>query len=362
MSNISAPTRRKQAKWQQIYKQLHKDIISGKYPDKSEFFTLKELCQKFAVSNITAQRIFKELKLAGLIATTGRRGTIVTNNKKTNRILLCLFKSAFPKENQPFIINASYKYFEGFLNAKADTPFEAYPVSEEFLWENLNNIEDDVILSSDILLKINENSVTLDTDHAEILREKINPVIIHSVNGLHGFPRVGIDYYQGFYDATTYLLKKGHTKISFLMTSDNIWHSPRLKGYMDALEHNGFIFDTGLTKVMTPHDAVNDWNLIQDLIHGKSSSAILCSSDQLALRINTTCKQHGIRVPDDLAIMGFDNIGESTLASPALTTMDTKLDQFGQVAINLLERRRAGFDISNENIKIIPTLIERETT
>lgn len=361
MNNILTCTERRLSKWQQIYNRLHKDIINGKYADKSDFYTLKELCHKFNVSNITAQRIFKELKQTGLVATTGRRGTIVTNSKKTNRILLCLFKSDDPT-NDPFKIDASYKYSEGFLTAKADTPFEIYPISERYLWDNLNDIEDDVVMASGILLNVNENSVQFDKKRADILRDKINPVIIHSFSGLEGFPQVGIDYYKGFYNATTYLLKRGHRKISFLMTSSNVWHAPRLKGYMDALEHNGCIYDNNLTKLVSSDNTNDDWSIIKTLLESKSSSAVICSSDHLALRIHAVCKKHGVKIPEDIAVMGFDNIGESRLVRPGLTTMDSHLEKFGEAAISLLERRRAGFDIKNENIQINPSLIVRKTT
>jgi DNA-binding transcriptional regulator YhcF (GntR family) len=360
MADILMCTEKRLSKWQQIYNRLQKDIITGKYADKSDFFTLKGLCQKFNVSNITAQRIFKELKQAGLIATTGRRGTIVTNSKKTNRILLCLFKSDDPT-NDPFKIDASYKYSEGFLTAKADTPFEIYPISEGFLWDNLNDIEDDVVMASGILLAIDKNSVQFDKKRAEILRDKINPVIIHSFSGLEGFPQVGIDYYKGFYNATTYLLKKGHRKISFLMTSSNVWHAPRLKGYMDALEHNGCIYDNDLTKLVPSDNTNDDWSIINNLLQSKSPSAVICSSDHLALRIHAVCKKHGVKIPGDIALMGFDNIGESKLVKPGLTTMDSHLEKFGEAAISLLERRRSGFDIKDENIQITPSLIVRET-
>ena len=360
MNNILTCPEKRLSKWQRIYNRLQKDIINGKYADKSDFYTLKELCQKFNVSNITAQRIFKELKQTGLIATTGRRGTIVTNSKKTNRILLCLFKSDDPT-NDPFKIDASYKYSEGFLTAKADTPFEIYPISERYLWENLNDIEDDVVIASGLLLDVKENSVKLAKKRAEILRDKINPVIIHSFSGLQGFPQVGIDYYKGFYNATTYLLGKGHRKISFLMTSSNVWHAPRLKGYMDALEHNGFIYDNDLTKLVSSNNADDDWSIINNLLQSKSPSAVICSSDHLALRIHAVCKKHGIKIPDDIALMGFDNIGESKLVKPGLTTMDSHLEQFGEAAITLLERRRAGFDIKSANIQITPTLTVRGT-
>ena len=361
MTAISQRTEKKLPKWQQIYRQLKNDIINGKYVDKSDFFTLKELCEKFDVSNITAQRTFKELKLAGLIATTGRRGTIVTYSNKANRILLCLYK-AQNYDYDPFKIDSSYKYSEGFFNAKADTPFEIYPVSENFLWNNLNDIEGDVVIASGLLLNVEGHSVKFDNERAKILRNKISPVIIHSFSGLKGFPQVGIDYYKGFYDATTYLLNKGHERISFLMTSKNIWHVPRLKGYMDALEKNGCIYDAELTKIIPLDNADTEVEILNDLIKNQSVSAVICSSDYLALRVHATCKSQGFKIPEDLAIIGFDNIGESKLVKPELTTMDSHLEKFGEAAISLLERRRAGFDITNENIKITPTLIERKTT
>jgi DNA-binding LacI/PurR family transcriptional regulator len=360
MISAAPKAARRTPKWQQLYDRLKDDIRSGRFADKSEFYTLKELCRQFAVSNITAQRIFKELKQAGLIATTGRRGTIVTNSKKTNRILLCLFKSD-DATNDPFVINASYRYAAGFLTAKTDTPFEIYPISERYLWENLNDIEDDVVITSAILLDVRGSSAKLNTDHAARLREKIKPVVIHSYSGLRGFPQVGIDYYQGFYNATTYLLQKGHQRISFLMTSSNVWHAPRLKGYMDALEHNGCIFDNDLTKLVSSKTADDDWAIISNLLRSKSPTAVICSSDHLALRVHAVCQKHGIRVPEDLALMGFDNIGESKLVKPGLTTMESHLEQFGEAAITLLERRRAGFDIEQESVKILPELVVRDS-
>ena len=361
MTTISTCKKRKASKWQQIYSLLRKDILEGRYADKSEFFTLKELCQKYNVSNITAQRIFKELKLKGLIATTGRRGTIVTNSNKTNRILLCLFKSDDPT-NDPFKIDASYKFSEGFFTAKADTPFEIYPVSEDFLWNHLDDIEDDVVMGSGLLLNIQDGTAKFDKERAELLREKINPVIIHSFTGLEGFPQIGIDYYKGFYNVANYLIEKGHSNIAFMMGSKNIWHAPRLKGYIDALEGNGCIFDNDLIQMMPGKDTANDWEVINNLLKSKSPSAVICSSDRVALRVHAACKANGVRIPKDLAIIGFDNIGESKLVKPELTTMDSHLKKFGEAAISLLERRRAGFDICNEIIKITPTLIERKTT
>ncbi len=361
MAELSTHKPRTTSKWQQIYTLLREEILDGRHADKSEFFTLKELCHKYSISNITAQRIFKELKLNGLIATTGRRGTIVTNSHKTNRILLCLFKSKDPTSD-PFRVGASYKFAEGFFTAREGTPFEVYPVSEDFLREHLDDIEDDVVMDAGILLNVQGGIAKFDKEQAELLRRKINPVIIHSFTGLEGFPQIGIDYYKGFHNAVSYLLRKGHANIAFMMGSKNIWHTPRLRGYIDALEDNGCIFDNELIQTLAAGDNENDWKTIRGLLKNKSVSAMVCSSDRMALRIHAVCKAHGVRIPEELALVGFDNIAEGKLIQPTLTTMDSHLEKFGEAAINLLERRRAGFDISREDIKLIPTLIERRTT
>ena len=137
---------------------------------------------------------------------------------------------------------------------------------------------------------------------------------------------------------------------------------PALRDILDALESNGCIFDNDLIQMIPQKDNVNDWEVINNLLKSKSPSAVICSSDRVALRVHAACKANGVRIPEDLAIIGFDNIGESKLVKPELTTMDSHLKKFGEAAISLLERRRAGFDISNEDIKITPTLIERKTT
>jgi DNA-binding LacI/PurR family transcriptional regulator len=157
-------------------------------------------------------------------------------------------------------------------------------------------------------------------------------------------------------------LQKGHTRIAFLTPSQNIWQAPRLRGYINAMEDNNCFFDEKFIQFLHNTECEKDFETVSNLLSEQKATAILCSSDRIALRVHKVIRQKGLKMPDDVALIGFNNVGISRLLSPALTTVDRHLEKFGEAAVNLLERRRAGFDINNESIKIIPTLIERETT
>lgn len=73
-------------------------------------------------------------------------------------------------------------------------------------------------------------------------------------------------------------------------------------------------------------------------------------------------QKKNIKVPEQLAITGFNNIGQSKISNPTLTTADSKLGQHSKEAIKLLGKRLAGIDISNQFIKIAPELIVRDST
>lgn len=98
------------------------------------------------------------------------------------------------------------------------------------------------------------------------------------------------------------------------------------------------------------------------LASGREFDAILGLNDTLALGALRVLGQHGLRVPDDVAVAGFDNIDEASYSTPSLTTVDPGRAEIARKAVDLLVRRMAGDDSEHEEIAARHELHIREST
>ena len=91
------------------------------------------------------------------------------------------------------------------------------------------------------------------------------------------------------------------------------------------------------------------------------STAVVCYNDKLAINLLRFCRQQGIRVPEDIQIVGFDDISFSSLVSPALTTIHQPIAEMGRKAVDIIFRYAEGREYSEKNVFDV-RLVERETT
>jgi len=352
-------TSKKISKWQNVYNVVSHSIKRGEFNSGEKFYTLNELCSKYNISNITARRVFKELKSNRIIAMAGVRGTRIADSKSSpkSKVLICLSKESN-------IALSYYKIFRGFYEIESESPFEIFPVTFEYLKSHVDEISDNVIFTSGIIVDYDaQNKICLNYELLDKLK-KLNPIIIHCFKRFEGFPCIESDYYKGFYDLTTHLINKDHRDIAFITPHpDKIWHNDRFKGYIDTLHDNAIAFRPELVKTNPNTSKTCIENAVDELLSLDSPpTAIMCSNDDYALWVLEYCEKKGIKVPEQLAITGFDNIGQCAISNPPLTTCESNLGQHGKEAIELLSKRLAGINISNEFIKITPKILVREST
>lgn len=281
-------TKNKISKWQNVYNKVSHSIKSGKFSSGEKFYTLNELCRKYNISNITARRVFKELKSNRLIATTGVRGTLIADSQSSpkSKVLLCLSKAS------PISLSY-YKIFRGFYEIEADWPFEIFPVTFDYLENHIDEISDNVIFTSDIIVDWEpKKGVTINLKLLDKLK-KLNPIMIHCFKHFEGIPSIKTDYYKGFYDLTTHLIKKGHRDIAFVTPNpDQIWQHERFKAYIDALNDNGIMFRTELIKTNPNKNKNCMGTAIEELLSLASPpTAMICSNDDFALWALDYCKR-----------------------------------------------------------------------
>ncbi len=178
------------------------------------------------------------------------------------------------------------------------------------------------------------------TQHLQALHKQGVPVVILDDQDLppEDISWVGADQYVGAYEATRYLIERGHRRIAHIQgpLQYQVSHD-RYRGYCHALIEAGINLDSEL--VLEGDFMPTGGKECADRLFACPESrptAIFAGSDLMAFGVFTAAEQHGLRVPDDVAVVGFDDITLAAHMQPPLTTVRQPLYEMGQQAIKLL--------------------------
>lgn len=178
--------------------------------------------------------------------------------------------------------------------------------------------------------------------------------------------RVGVDYYQGGCNAVSYFLENGHRKIGFVgSVSQSNNFSVLYCGYTYAMEQAG-IHDYKQFCCLDAPDPVdgapmNEPALYTMLQENDRPTAILCANDTIAARLYGICAEMGIRIPQELSVMGFDNQPICRQLSPPLTSMDFDVEQVARHAVSILETAIQFPNASTCAITVDTRIIQRDS-
>lgn len=144
--------------------------------------------------------------------------------------------------------------------------------------------------------------------------------------------------------AAKWLVEMGHQKILHVTWKGRKTVSRRLAGFVGGCDEMGLPEASREVLVADGYEphfgeaAVRDWLEQHPDLDG--FTAIFCAADNLAFGAIKALHAHGLRVPDDISVMGFDGVALGGLHAPPLTTISVPLDQFGAEALRLLEQRK----------------------
>ena len=150
-------------------------------------------------------------------------------------------------------------------------------------------------------------------------------------------PTVDSDNLKGAVEATEHLIELGHRRIGFLAGRPDLESAQlRERGYRDALEAAGIPFDPTLVRV-GGYRADTATEAARDLLgRERRPTAIFAANDTSAIETVIVARALGLAVPDDLSVVGFDNVPESALSEPPLTTVDQSIQRMGLEAVRML--------------------------
>jgi LacI family transcriptional regulator len=179
-----------------------------------------------------------------------------------------------------------------------------------------------------------------------------------------GVPSVSAAHAAGAREATEHLLALGHRRIGVISGApDWLASVERLRGYQAALAAADIPTDPGL--VIEADFAVSEGGAIATeklLDQPEPPTAIFAFNDILALGALRAAAARGLRVPDDLSIVGFDDAGTAALVTPALTTVRQPLGEMGRLATGLLARLLNRQSVEALHIELETKLVVRGST
>ena len=158
---------------------------------------------------------------------------------------------------------------------------------------------------------------------------------------------VGGDNKGGGYEATRHLIALGRRRIAFFGNINNPENAARFEGYLKALREHGIDADPKL-KFDVPFEMRGARDVVTDIVESNADlDAVVCVADVMALAAISTFQEIGVRVPEDVAVVGYDDISLAAYSSPPLTTVRQNIRQGGRVLVESVLGLINGEDVTD---------------
>lgn len=308
------------------------------------------------VSEKAQQKVWEAIKQLGYIP-NGVARSMVTKRSYTLGVVLPDFTNPFFPRLARGIENEARK--QGYTIIMVDTDWQEHNESQA-----IDTLRQHAIDGALLVASANAKPFVRKLTEARI------PVVLldRGVEGLEDISQITVDHYKGARKAMTWAYEKGHRHIGFLAgpvkaSSANL----RLRGYLDAIGRadvavNEIEQHPELPIVRANFSFEKGKQGAEELVRDHPEvTCIFAANDLSALGALSYLAAYGISVPDDIAIIGFDDILMATLVHPSLTTIHQPTYEMGTLAANLLLQQIANPRHKPEKHVLEPTLIVRQT-
>jgi DNA-binding LacI/PurR family transcriptional regulator len=189
------------------------------------------------------------------------------------------------------------------------------------------------------------------------------PLVLHGQLPDTDIPSVDVDNVQGAMIAVEHLLRLGHRRIGTITNAPLAYTASqqRLEGYRRALERWGLPYDETLVRCGN-FDEESGLRAMESLLGlDERPTAVFIASDMVAIGALRALREHSLRAPEDIALVGFDNIAAARFITPALTTVHVPAFGLGWAAAELLIRIIEGDQPAETQVRLETELIVRES-
>ena len=345
-----------------------KDEFFGERGKIPNYLKLTEL---YNVSMSTIKKSMKILNDEGVIISRVGKGSFANRNFKENGIN---HHQKATNKIGLLIRDLDGPYFSGIYQGLADqTDFYGkklmVTVSRDFHQQEDSLLR--MMLSHEIdglVVTTRRKSIYGVRIYDELKKNNIPTVIIHDVYDSK-LPTVDVSNYKGGCLAAEQLLKRSKKKLCVIVGEHGYkTDDMRLKGFLDTLEKNGVNTDERCEvfrySFSTENTAFDEGHKIGRSLNMKDMEvdAVFLFNDLIAMGFQKAMLEQGFKIPDDIAIVGFDNIERCSEARVPLTTIEVPRYEIGRTAYQLLKQRMDGNEYEDpKTIHLEPKLIVRES-
>ncbi|MDZ7292285.1 MAG: GntR family transcriptional regulator [candidate division KSB1 bacterium] len=352
-----------------LYRQIADDIkariASGQMKVGDQLGSQQELAREYSVSLITVKKALADLIHEGVLFSRVGKGTYVAARKrvaidlsrhKTIGLVLRDLKSPFFSLILHSVEEkASEKGYNLLLSNSGDRLDKEESQIRHFRQIGVSGL----IIAS--MSRIYQATNTIRKLHQENF-----PYVFVSYMEDEDIFYVGTDHEYGAHLATEHLIKLGHNKIGYISGEEgNLLSELRKKGYLRALQQYGKPFEESLVFRSSSKGEGDDYQSgyeigLRFLALAQKPDAVFAYKDLAALGFQQALLDQGLKVPHDVAIVGFDDIESGRYAPVPLTTIHQPTAEIGAIAVETLIKRIEG---KEANIRTIlkPTLVVRES-
>jgi len=326
--------------------------------------TIADVAQKAGVSKQTVSRVINDKpdvaphtrkRIQDLIKSMGYAPDPIARSMKGSTLTLGCITPNLSDFNLATIVQAAQKeaHAKGFftLVASAASEIDFLPILNEMINRRVDG-----------LLVINPRDDSRYRHLLPLMAEDMPIVYIKNMPVDEHVSAVCLDDELGGSIATQYLLSLGHTSIVTILGPENEeCTQKRLAGYAKAHHAGGISVDERLI-------LNGDWTaesgkaaITKLLRYDVRFSAIFAQNDWMAMGAMRALREHGLKIPGHISIAGYDDLPITSYIDPPLTTIRQPIEQFGQIAANLLIDQIKQPHTQPQIIKLEPTLVIRET-
>lgn len=198
----------------------------------------------------------------------------------------------------------------------------------------------------------------------DLIKDLEMPTVLVETTDVEGiFPSVTIDNIMAAADAVKYLANNGNKKIAYVGTSIEKVNasSKRYEGYKKGLEEMGITLDKELVYFggVKARDGYAGINAILD--KGAEVDAVFCASDEIAMGVINALRDKSIKVPEDVDVMGFDDIYSASIFYPKLTTIAQPMYDMGSVSMRMLIKSINNLPVEEKHFVLPYRIVERDS-
>lgn len=174
---------------------------------------------------------------------------------------------------------------------------------------------------------------------------------------------VGATNWAGGKAATEHLLELGHRRIAYLGGPESAeCNQARLHGYMAALMARGLQLEPGYVRMGSFRSEHGVAGMKKLLALKEPPTAIFAGNDSIALGVLAEARRNGVRIPEDMSLVGFDGTYQAEESIPALTSVAQPLQEMGRASLRSVLRQLRGEELDSRRVELATQLVVREST